>query len=98
MKRYFIDTDIFIRAILEDNTHQSPRSKEFLASISSSDDSFFTTTWVIGEIIWTLGSLYKFPRNKIIEVVEKLIRSDIEILHKMLLLEAFSYFKKVNVD
>jgi len=96
---YFIDTNIFLRAILGDHKTQSPKAQKLLTRIKTAANSYFTTSWVVAEIIWTLHSLYKFPKEKIIEVVEGIINTpNLSLLEEKLVTEALLLFKQKNID
>lgn len=99
MKRYFVDTNIFLRAILEDHKTQSPKAKGFLKNIKTSKNSYYTTAWVITEIVWTLGSLYKYKKEHIARIIRGIINTpNLRVLEKDLVLRAIALFEEKNVD
>lgn len=80
-----VDTDILIRYLTNDDPFKAKRFEEYLKSgkkIALTDVSF-------AEIYWTLRSFYKFPKKKILIVLEALIEhksisSNKKILNKVL--------------
>lgn len=99
MKKYFVDTNVFLRAILDDHKTQSPRAKTFLKNIKTSKDSYYTTSWVITEIVWTLASLYKYKKEDIGRIIKGIINTqNLKVLEEDLVIGALTLFEERNVD
>lgn len=54
--KYFIDTNIFLRALLNDHPQHTPASQQLLARIKEGSIDAFTTDLVIAEIVFVLTS------------------------------------------
>lgn len=100
MKKYLVDTNILLRAILEDHKTQSPRAQRFLEKIKSSQKyQCYTTPWVIAEIIWTLRSLYRYTRKDVVKIVEGIINTpNLKVLQERLVAEVIVLFEEKGVD
>ena len=58
-----------------------------------------TNTLVIAEIVWTLKSCYKFPKEEINEILNSIVASNvIEIEEREILLQAIEDFSYLNID
>ena len=64
-----LDTDVIIRYLTNDDGKKAKRFESFLKSGKTA----CLTDVTMAEIYWTLNSYYKFPKEKIIEVLEALI-------------------------
>ncbi len=100
MTCYLIDTNVFLRAILDDHKIQSTKSKRFLTEIANTEKgTFYTTIFVIMEIEFTLRSLYKFKKNDIADVIKSIINTPkLHVEEINLILKALVKYEKLNVD
>lgn len=63
---HFIDTNVFLRHLLDDDREQSPRCLALFEAIERGEETGWTTDMVIAEIVWVLSSkLYGIERNTI---------------------------------
>ncbi len=95
----FIDTNIFLRYLLWDDAKKANQCKKLFTSALENKIQLFTTELVIAEIIWTLSSFYKYPREKVAEAVLRVL--SLETLHvpnKAILMEAVGLFLLKNID
>ena len=54
---------------------------------------------IFAEIVWTLQSFYKYPKDKIDEIVSAIIASEtFEIEERDILLQALEDFHSLNID
>lgn len=65
--QYFIDTNIFIRALHKENERLFLECITLIKSIKENQIEAVTGTVVLTEIVWTLSSFYKINKAKIIE-------------------------------
>ena len=68
-----VDTNILVRAFLEDNLEQAKKSQKLL-NISSQKEQIFISSYAILEFVWVLKTK-KFTRSDIYEAVITLIDS-----------------------
>ena len=99
MKGYFVDTNVFLRLLLNDHKTQSLLAKKIFQKAEKGEISLWTTDIVILEIIWTLTSFYRLSRKKIHYHVNSLFAlENFKILNRDFLIRALDDFIKKNVD
>jgi predicted nucleic-acid-binding protein len=66
-KIYFIDTNIFVRTVVEDeDAKQLQESKAFLEMVRSGRIKAATSSLILAEMSWVLGSAYKLTKKEIL--------------------------------
>lgn len=65
-KAVFLDTNIFLRVIIKEDEKSFRECTELLASIKAGERRAYTSTLVLAEINWVLGSFYKFPKTEVV--------------------------------
>ncbi len=99
IKKFFIDTNIILRYLTKDDPVQFPRCRQLFKKAQDGEVLLITSTLVIAEIIWTLSSYYRVPKDQIIEKLSIIIGSDaVQILDKDLIAEALVLYARKNVD
>jgi predicted nucleic-acid-binding protein len=66
------DTNVLLRAMLEDDEHQTPIAQAELAAA----DAIAITNSTLCEFAWVLASGYKLPRRDIATTLRRLLDSD----------------------
>jgi predicted nucleic-acid-binding protein len=74
-----LDSDILLRAIANDDKVQSPLARDFLSTLSSSNQAYLNSV-VLSEIAWTLRVRNKRTRNEVLLRLDALLRSDAYII------------------
>jgi predicted nucleic-acid-binding protein len=69
-----LDTNILVRYITQDHTAQAAAAVKIIDSLSSESPGFLSLI-VIVELVWVLQFSYRFKKNEIENVVERLLRS-----------------------
>lgn len=69
---YFIDTNIFLRALVHDLPKQSIECVKLLSKMSSGNFRLVTSSLVMAEFAWTLKSYYRLDKEQIIEALQAL--------------------------
>jgi len=99
MKEVFVDTNIFIRYLLEDEKEQVEQVENLFRLADEGEIKLVTNWLVMAEIDWALTSFYKLSKAKICKAFEKILAlSFLEINKKDLLFKAVEIYKKKNVD
>lgn len=62
---YFLDTNIFLRALIRENEKMSDECLSLLGKVRNNSIEVYTSYLNIAEVAWTLESFYKYPRKKI---------------------------------
>lgn len=65
-KAVFLDTNIFLRVIVKEDEKTFLECTKLLASVKSGERRAYTSTLVLAEINWVLGSFYKFPKSEVV--------------------------------
>jgi len=92
-----VDTNILVRAFLEDDKSQAKRSQEFLAH-NSKVNNLFISSYAILEFVWVL-KMKKFTRKEIYEAIITLIDSPgITIGQREVVVAAIEKFLKGKAD
>lgn len=73
MKKYFIDSNIFLRILTADDEKMLLECVKLIEIIKLGQIRVATSNFVAAEIVWTLGSTYKFDRAKITDAVKVII-------------------------
>jgi len=99
MKKYFIDTNYFLRFLLKDDEKQFNIVYSLFQKAINGEIQLFTSVVVFFEIYWVLSSFYKKKKNKIIEFLKNILRlTFIDFENKTILEEAIIFFQKFNLD
>ena len=99
MKKYFIDTNYFLRFLLKDDEKQFNIVYSLFQKAINGEIQLFTSVVVFFEIYWVLSSFYKKKKNKIIEFLKNILKlTFIDFENKTILEEAIIFFQKFNLD
>ena len=99
MNKYFVDTNLFLRYITNDIPEQAVLLENLIKKSFNGELILITNSLVFAEIVWTLQSFYKYPKNKIDEVVSAIVASKaFEIEERDILLQALDDFHFLNID
>jgi uncharacterized protein len=70
----FIDTNIFLRVLIAETDKKVFNDcRNLLEKVKSKKLSGYTSSLVLAEINWTLGSYYSFPRGEVAEALKGII-------------------------
>jgi predicted nucleic-acid-binding protein len=70
-----LDTNILLRAMLDDHPTQSPAAQELLRSFQSGQRGFVNLP-VLMEFFWVLRTHYKLPRQELVAALLELIGTE----------------------
>ena len=99
MRRYFVDSNIFLRFLLGDEPRQSRLAKSIFLRAEKNEIGLWTTRAVVLELVWTLGSFYKLPPKEIrLKVFSVLNLKNLKVEEKDLFLKALDLYVKKRVD
>ncbi len=68
-----LDTNVLLRLLLDDDPAQSPRARALVAQHGTVPDGLRLCDAVLLETLWTLTRAYRFSRQAVVEVFEKLL-------------------------
>ena len=82
--RYFIDTNIFLRVLVQDDEKTFPECLKLLEKVRQNQIQAVTSVLVLAEINWTLLRFYKFPKERVVEGIRS-----ISVLKNLTFIERF---------
>ena len=95
----FVDTNVFLRHLLQDHDNHSPRATLYFARIEHGGLRVETTATVVFETVFTLQSFYKHPRPLIRDnVLPVLLLPGIVLPGKRRLRRAFDLYTSTNLS
>lgn len=73
MKRLFVDTNVFLRFLTNDDLGQSDQAAGLFRDAAGGHVRLVTGPPVLFELVWTLRRAYKVPRERSIEILAGLL-------------------------
>ena len=96
----FLDSNIFLRAILKDDEKKAEHCLKLFEKVDNSEITAATSMLVLNEILWVLEG-YKVGRKEIAERLGAIAASNIKLLaaeDDNIALESLTYYKDLGVD
>ena len=98
-KRVFVDTNVFLRYLTNDVPDQAEAFETLLKLAADAEFSLVADSLVLAEIVWTLESYYKLPKQEIQTMIFSILNTPgIEIPEKDMILQAALWYVDKNVD
>jgi predicted nucleic acid-binding protein len=95
----FIDANVIIRFLTHDEPAQAARCDALFQRVSAKRETVELSEIVVADVVWTLHSHYRLPKEQIREFVSTLlIQPTVQLPDKARILEALSLFANENVD
>lgn len=97
----FIDANIFIRHLTQDNKVQSPACTELFKQAESNSINLTTSESVVTEVVQVLNSqrLYHFPRRRIQRVLTSLLSlSGMKLQFRSVYIRALDLYSQEEID
>lgn len=95
----FVDTNFFLRFLLEDIEDQHQEAKQLFLQGARGRASLITSTIVCFEIYWVLSSFYKRRKSQLIALLTKILAMTfITLEERAILTESLNLFKKTNLN
>jgi predicted nucleic acid-binding protein len=99
MKKRFVDTNIFLRYLTADDQAKYCKCKELFERTVAGKETLVTSDMVMAEVIWTLLSYYKLPKEEVIEKVSKILNTpNIVVENHKVFSEALLLYSLKNID
>ena len=101
MSPRFVDTNIFLRHLLNDHPVHSPAAFALIQAIEQGTKVAWTSELVIAELVWVLSSRqgYDLPRERIRSVLLPLITlPGLQVPHKRLYRRIFDLYVLLPID
>jgi predicted nucleic-acid-binding protein len=98
-KKFFVDTNIFLRYLINDNKSISDKIEEIFKKASSGEILLIANSLVIIEIIFVLESYYDKSKKEIETAVLKIMNTNgLEVKDSGLILDALTFYVSKNID
>ncbi len=75
MKKAFLDTNIFIRYLTNDDPQKADRVEALLNEAAGGRVRLVTADIILAEIVWVLESFYKLKRSEIAEKIKAIVHT-----------------------
>ena len=99
MKTYFVDTNLFIRYLTNDDPEKADRVEQLLTQAGSGKIHLVTAEMVLAEVVWVLESYYKITKKQITEMLKAiLVTPGLEVLNGKIVENALQYYSLKNID
>jgi len=99
MKKYYVDSNFFLRFILKDNLNQWIVANGYFKEAKLEKVKLVFLTETIIEIEYVLRKVYKLSRKIILKYLLTLLSiNNFEIIDKELLKDALLYYGEKNID
>ena len=93
-----LDTNILVRFIAQDHPAQTAAATRLIDSLSSEVPGYLSLV-VLAELIWVLQFSYRFEKQEIERVIERLLRSrELALESKELVSQALTKFRTSRAD
>jgi len=95
----FVDTNYFLRLLLNDNTLQHRTAKGLFEEGAQGKVALITSLIVLFEVYWVLSSFYKRKKTELIPILGDILSMEFIIVKERLLLqEALMLFRARSID
>lgn len=99
MSACFLDANIFIRYLTNDNPARADRVERLLEQAAAGERQLLTAEMVIAEVVWVLESFYKLDRSVIGPMVKAILATPgLEVINGALVEKAVEYYLGQNID
>lgn len=99
MRSYFVDTNIFIRYLTNDDPVKADRVEKLLNEAAAGKVRLITTEMVLAEVVWVLESFYGLKNVEIGPMIKAILATPgLEVLNSALVEKATEYYLAHNID
>ncbi|MGW8157974.1 MAG: PIN domain-containing protein [Desulfoprunum sp.] len=99
MKTSFLDADIFIRYLTNDEPAKADRVERLLDQAAKGKERLMTTEMVLAEVVWVLESFYKLENRAIGPMVKAILATPgLEVINGALVEKAIEMYMQRNID
>lgn len=99
MKKYVVDTNVFLRFFLKDNQRYFNQAKRYFTQAKEGKISLILLPQVIFEINYVLKGVYSLTKKKRVKILSNLIKSpDFKVEERKMLIEVVDNYQMTNVD
>lgn len=97
-KKYFIDTNIFLRFFVKENEIVYQQCCDFLKLVQTGEIHATTSNLVLSEINWVLSKIYSFSKEDVIDILKSIIGlKNLKIIDSHNISLGISLYEKYNI-
>jgi predicted nucleic-acid-binding protein len=94
----FVDTNVFIRYLTNDDPEKADRVEHLLKLTVEGKAALVTNLMVIAELVWTLESYYGLSRSDVAEKLSIILNTpNLEVPDRQRILKALSLYVEKNI-
>lgn len=99
MKTCFIDTNLFIRYLTNDDPQKADRVERLLEQAASGKIKLMTAEIVLAEVVWVLESYYHLEKALIADMLKAILSTPgLDVLNGRIVGKALQYYSLRNID
>lgn len=99
MTNFWIDANLILRFLTQEPVHLAERALRFFERAENGEITLHITPLIVAEVVWVLGSFYKYSREEICEVLVPFLSSQGLFVHEQdLVIHALETMASANVD
>jgi predicted nucleic acid-binding protein len=99
MKSCFVDTNLFVRYLTDDDAEKADRVEALLGEAAEGKVRLVTADLVLVELIWVLESSYDLKPAEVAPMIRSiLVTPGMEVINGALLAEALDHYEGNNID
>lgn len=99
MKSCFVDTNLFVRYLTNDNAEKADRVEALLGEASEGKVRLVTADLVLVELIWVLESSYDMKPGEITPMIRAILATPgLEVINGALMARALDHYEGNNID
>ena len=99
MKACFVDTNLFIRYLTNDDPVKANKVEDLLNQAAAGKIRLVTAEIMLTEVVWVLASYYALKKDQISSMVKAILATPgLEVINGKLLEKAVDYYLYRNVD
>ena len=98
MKKYFLDTSVYLRFILKDEPRLARRAQKYLLAAQKGEIELILVPEILAEINYVLQKVYLLSREEIIQHLSALGKTPyIEVIDRSQTIEAIKLYRQTGV-
>jgi len=99
MKACFVDTNLFVRYLTDDDAEKADRVEALLGEASEGKVRLVTADLVLVELIWVLESSYDMKPGEIAPMIRAILATPgLEVINGALMARALDHYEGKNMD
>ncbi|MEN6509696.1 MAG: type II toxin-antitoxin system VapC family toxin [Smithella sp.] len=99
MNTCFVDTNLFVRYLTDDDAEKADRVEALLSKASEGKAQLVTSDLILVELIWVLESSYHMKPVEITPMIRAILATPgLQVINGELISRALDHYENMNVD